>query len=140
MGASTHHHEGFTWSSATKRSELYFQFSSMRKKPCTKSLSMALLSKSIAFRMPGNMGCCLPGAFYLGGSFSGLRHYPVASVSTLSFTDGAAARFKLTPSCCMCLCKDRAATARRSRVKPPLLQYIKARDVFMEVRKGWLRT
>lgn len=61
---------------------------------------------------------------------------------TLSSTDGAAAgipEFKLTPSCWMCLCKARAAAARQNRVRPPLLQCIKARDVFVEVRKGCLR-
>lgn len=58
---------------------------------------------------------------------------------TLSSTDGAAAgipEFKLTPSCWMCLCKARAATARQNRARPPLLQCIKAGDVFMEVGKG----
>lgn len=118
VGASTHHHGRLSWSSATKGSEPYFQFSSVKKKHCTKSLLMPILIKPIAFRMPGNMGCWLPGTSSLGGSSCGFRHYPVASVSTLSFTDGAAAAtpgFKLTPSCWMCLCKARTATARQSR-------------------------
>jgi len=42
----------------------------------------SLLSRSTAFRMPGNVGCCLPGTSWLGGSFGGFRHYLVASVST----------------------------------------------------------
>jgi len=112
----------------------------MRKADCTNSSPMALCS---AVLRVGREHELLPAWGFLAGRQLWWLQTLSGSICfhTLSFTDGAATgipEFKLISSCWICLCKARAATARQNRARSPLLQYIKARDVFMEVGKGWL--